>query len=395
MRCLVLLLLCVSHWTAATHPVNCDGCAAGSSGECQNPENNVCFAHEADGECAAGTSECEGGNDDDEESEDKNMDYLIAHPDELCDEFGIAPKPYWLLFLKMFLTQAILGLVFSAKPKSKNWWKEHPTRLQVYIIAYQVLTGIMSFFAAIASFHSPSSTIWENYERVAYLLAQSAGTATCMQLGSIRWCGSEADGEVENKEQSLLEKTRTNVSEMLGGEDPNETKGSHLGRLQKWFGAEQAWVGGNNNLYGKPACVMALFLVVPLLTHAIPMLFVYPWLTAILWLFLEASSKVDQWVRHHEKASKGELVHQALLLLLLTAVFTYVATTCVGYGILFYHVSNRDRLLAQNRTLLSTHDYLEVIATENDSRETHHYVRCLSRKVAVYWTTAADALAMV
>jgi hypothetical protein len=330
---------------------------------------------------------------------DQIIDYLIEHPDDLCDEFGIAPKPYWILVLKIVGTQAILGMVFNKKPKTTVWWKEHPTRLQVFVVVHQVVGGILAFFAALSAFREtvPTSTVWENYEKVAYLIAQSSGTATCMQLFTIRCIGTDAEGAVEEDTSDLLP---TLTQWLTGDGKKEEVKSScccsvaacksHQSRIKEWLGAEQEWVS-NASLYGRSASIMAVFLVVPLLTHALPMLFVYPWITLLLWGFLEAAHKLVLWIRIYEKR---EWIAQAALLLLFTAVLTYFATTCVGYAVLFYHYTDEERLRAENRTMISTDDYLRVISIETDSHLSRHYVRCLERQLSKSWTTMVDTIGM-
>jgi hypothetical protein len=61
---------------------------------------------------------------------------LIRHPDALCDQFGVVPKPYWLIALKVIITQVVLGQVFRAKPKTEAWLEERPTRLELWYLTY-------------------------------------------------------------------------------------------------------------------------------------------------------------------------------------------------------------------------------------------------------------------
>ena len=265
---------------------------------------------------------------------------LLRNPEVLCDQFGFSPKPYWVIAIKVLFTQAVIGLAFSTKSMLNGGWsREHPTRLELYYILFQVLSAIVSFISIISVYRAGEATGWENYERYAFLASQSWGTTSLAQLASIAYVGRAfqdfEDGrptdaslhpkrfplpfqegmtltaslvhsrchfgeitsslEVSSSAKKLLETPLLEMgsSEGVGDTPADEDEGyGCLSRASRWMQQEQSgWTNGA--LYSYASLVLVGFIIGPLTTFGIPGMFAYFWIFLGVCLFWLAAARLS------------------------------------------------------------------------------------------------------
>jgi hypothetical protein len=97
---------------------------------------------------------------------------LIADPDRMCDVLGVVPKPYWMIFGKLVITQMMLVTFTCVAPPVPPYHKETPhlSRLQTCLVVCTLLFALVQVVAIISrtvEWHSGDG--WVSYERYAYL----------------------------------------------------------------------------------------------------------------------------------------------------------------------------------------------------------------------------------
>jgi hypothetical protein len=351
---------------------------------------------------------------------------IISDPDKLCDEFGFTPKPYWLIFLKIFLTQIVMGLMFNDGPKSESWLDARPKRYMVYFVGYQLVTGVMNIVFILRTVHLSGATSWQMYERLELVLALSSSTLTGVQLFVTQavldpWFQAFIVGDEEgmnaaieakaNNERYRQESEEDGASEealadtLLDGEsteanqEAERTNDTTQKNWLQWL--KEDYPGGpvtdvvaaqvhrdkkhekfNNMLLNEQAGAVLMMVGSPaMITHGWPMMLCYCWVFVLSWKAMTTT--------YFCFFGKDQESIQRVAVLVGVLLWMLVCSTCVTYGVLWYHYTGG------SVKPISGHQYLHIIAMDYNMHDTDAFVRCTKRGLLSKWATLVDYLALL
>jgi hypothetical protein len=300
----------------------------------------------------------------------EDVGWLIRNPEKLCSAFGMAPKPYWLIVVKIVVTQAMLGMLFGAK--KSNWATQHPKRYQLYYIWYQYVSALLSFAAVFATFSSSTLSGWEIYQRYAYLLAQSSGLATLIQNAAILQAhriqfGSSESSSGPSEDTDTAESNSS--SSLLTAAPCQDNPEENTRSMWNWLHGEYTGITNGEMFY--PLWLQAFTLCClagPFVTHVLPIMVMY------IWLVIMVSGTA---LTLHKCASSAAYLNEPLTMLAVTSLLTFFGSTLPTYCVIIYSYQA---------------SYIGVFGMEYETRG--NYFNCLQNEITRQWPAAADFLGL-